>query len=152
MSLPVGRILRGTGPRTRILGILSALGPTTPSRLRARDATPSAAAGFHTTPAARRQDGKKGTNGQRVAKKNSTDSEIAAVAGSFARTDSSVTIEQPPDDQLPTSRPVAGAERAGPNVSPTLATFSLQGKVGVVTGGARGLGLVMGRELSRVTP
>lgn len=30
---------------------------------------------------------------------------------------------------------------------PTLATFSLQGRVGVVTGGARGLGLVMGQGM-----
>lgn len=30
---------------------------------------------------------------------------------------------------------------------PPLATFSLQGRVGVVTGGARGLGLVMGQGM-----
>lgn len=36
---------------------------------------------------------------------------------------------------------------AGARGLPTLATFSLQGKVGVVTGGAGGLGLVMGRKL-----
>jgi D-arabinitol 2-dehydrogenase len=29
----------------------------------------------------------------------------------------------------------------------TLASFSLEGKVGVVTGGARGLGLVMGQGM-----
>lgn len=74
---------------------------------------------------------------------------MAAVAGSYARTDDSITVEYPPDEQLPSSKPVAGAGRAGANVFPTLATFSLQGKVGVVTGGARGLGLVMGRKLDR---
>lgn len=41
----------------------------------------------------------------------------------------------------------SGIGRAGQNVFPTLATFSLQGKVGVVTGGARGLGLVMGQGI-----
>ncbi len=72
--------------------------------------------------------------------------EIASAAGSGARTDDSITVEYPPDEQLPSSKPVAGAGRAGANVLPTLAAFSLQGKVGVVTGGARGLGLVMARR------
>lgn len=71
---------------------------------------------------------------------------LAVAAGAFARTDESIKVEYPPEEQLPSSEPVAGAGRAGANVFPTLATFSLQGKVGVVTGGARGLGLVMGRK------
>lgn len=68
-------------------------------------------------------------------------------AGTFARTDDSITVEYPEDHELPSSGPVAGAGRAGLQVYPTLATFSLQGNVGVVTGGARGLGLVMGQGM-----
>lgn len=63
-------------------------------------------------------------------------------AGTFARTDDSITVEYPEDHELPSSVPIVGAGRA-----PTLATFSLQGNVGVVTGGARGLGLVMGQGM-----
>lgn len=63
-------------------------------------------------------------------------------AGTFARTDDSITVEYPEDHELPSSGPIVGAGRA-----PTLATFSLQGNVGVVTGGARGLGLVMGQGM-----
>ena len=77
---------------------------------------------------------------------SSSDDKIASAAGSGARTDDSITVEYPPEDQVPSSKPVAGAGRAGANVLPTLAAFSLQGKVGVVTGGARGLGLVMARR------
>jgi D-arabinitol 2-dehydrogenase len=61
--------------------------------------------------------------------------------GQFARTDESVRVEYPEEDQLPRSQPVQG--RGGPHMLPTLASFSLDGRVGVVTGGARGLGLVM---------
>lgn len=68
-------------------------------------------------------------------------------AGTFARTDDSITVEYPEDHELPSSGPIVGAGRAGLQVYPTLATFSLQGNVGVVTGGARGLGLVMGQGM-----
>lgn len=70
-----------------------------------------------------------------------------AHAGSFARTDDSITVEYPKDNELPSSEPIQGAGRAGMHVYPTLATFSLEGKVGIVTGGARGLGLVMGQGM-----
>lgn len=70
-----------------------------------------------------------------------------AHAGSFARTDDTITVEYPKENELPLSEPVSGAGRAGMHVYPTLATFSLEGKVGVVTGGARGLGLVMGQGM-----
>ncbi|KAK7734725.1 hypothetical protein SLS53_007831 [Cytospora paraplurivora] len=70
-----------------------------------------------------------------------------AHAGSFARTDDTITVEYPADHDLPSSEPVTGAGRAGIHVYPTLATFSLEGNVGVVTGGARGLGLVMGQGM-----
>ncbi|KKY36179.1 putative d-arabinitol dehydrogenase [Diaporthe ampelina] len=68
-------------------------------------------------------------------------------AGTFARTDDSITVEYPQDHELPSSEPITGAGRAGLQIYPTLATFSLQGNVGVVTGGARGLGLVMGQGM-----
>ncbi|KAK4124904.1 NAD(P)-binding protein [Parathielavia appendiculata] len=88
-----------------------------PTHLRARPPSVLATARFHTLPAVRRQDNDSRANNAQT------------------------TIEPPP------SEPVAGAGRAGTHVFPTLATFSLQGKVGVVTGGARGLGLVMGQGM-----
>ncbi|KAI1766313.1 NAD(P)-binding protein [Hypoxylon sp. FL1150] len=65
--------------------------------------------------------------------------------GAFARTDDSITVEYPEEDKLPSSTPVQG--RGGFHSKRTLASFSLEGKVGVVTGGARGLGLVMGQGM-----
>lgn len=65
--------------------------------------------------------------------------------GSFARTDSSVQVEYPEEDELPSSTPVQG--RGGLHFKRTLASFSLEGRVGVVTGGARGLGLVMSQAM-----
>lgn len=61
--------------------------------------------------------------------------------GSFSRTDNKVSIEYPEDHELPPSTPVQG--RGGLHFKRTLASFSLDGNVAVVTGGARGLGLVM---------
>ncbi|KAI9812786.1 MAG: hypothetical protein M1827_004543 [Pycnora praestabilis] len=65
--------------------------------------------------------------------------------GSFARTDHSVRVEYPEEEHLPSSVPVQG--RGGLHFKRTLASFSLEGNVGVVTGGARGLGLVMSQAL-----
>lgn len=65
--------------------------------------------------------------------------------GSFARTDPSVAVEYPAESDLPSSVPVQG--RGGMHFRRTLAAFSLEGRVGVVTGGARGLGLVMSQAL-----
>ena len=65
--------------------------------------------------------------------------------GSFARTDNTVRVEYPEEHDLPRSQPVQG--RGGMHFKRTLASFSLEGKVGVVTGGARGLGLVMSQAL-----
>ncbi|XXH02721.1 Suppressor of the cold-sensitive snRNP biogenesis mutant brr1-1 [Hypoxylon texense] len=65
--------------------------------------------------------------------------------GAFARTDDSITVEYPEEDKLPSSTPVQG--RGGFHMKRTLASFSLEGRVGVVTGGARGLGLVMGQGM-----
>jgi D-arabinitol 2-dehydrogenase len=65
--------------------------------------------------------------------------------GSFARTDSTVQVEYPAEGDLPSSAPVQG--RGGLHFKRTLASFSLEGRVGVVTGGARGLGLVMSQAM-----
>lgn len=65
--------------------------------------------------------------------------------GSFARTDPSVEVEYPDEGDLPSSAPVQG--RGGLHFKRTLAAFSLEGRVGVVTGGARGLGLVMSQAM-----
>lgn len=65
--------------------------------------------------------------------------------GQYARTDKSVRVEYPEEEDLPPSLPVQG--RGGFHFKRTLASFSLEGRVGVVTGGARGLGLVMAQAL-----
>lgn len=65
--------------------------------------------------------------------------------GQFARTDESVQIEYPPDSEMPAQPVVQG--RGGMHFKRTLAQFSLETKVSLVTGGARGLGLVMGQGL-----
>lgn len=64
--------------------------------------------------------------------------------GEFARTDGGIQIEYPEKD-LPPSAPVQG--RGGLHFKRTLPSFSLEGRVGLVTGGARGLGLVMSQAL-----
>ena len=65
--------------------------------------------------------------------------------GTFARTDKEVVIEHPPEERLPQSIPFRG--RGGTHDRRTLASFSLEDRVAVVTGGARGLGLVMAQAL-----
>lgn len=65
--------------------------------------------------------------------------------GSFSRTDKNVSFSQPNEDNLPRSTPVQ--LRGGLHSRPTLASLSLEGRVGVVTGGARGLGLVMAQAM-----
>ncbi|RSL42409.1 hypothetical protein CEP54_015490 [Fusarium duplospermum] len=62
---------------------------------------------------------------------------------SFSRTDPDVQVDYPPHNELPSSKPVIG--QGGQFSKPTLASLSLEGKVIVITGGARGLGLVMGQ-------
>ncbi|KAI4751191.1 NAD(P)-binding protein [Aureobasidium sp. EXF-3400] len=64
--------------------------------------------------------------------------------GSFSRTDDSIEI--PFDEKaVPKQEPVQG--RGGFHFQRTLASFSLEDKTAVVTGGARGLGLVMAQAL-----
>lgn len=71
--------------------------------------------------------------------------ELSSQGGSLARTDSTVQVEYPKVGELPPSGTVRG--RGGRHFKRTLPTFSLEGRVGVVTGGARGLGLVMSQAL-----
>lgn len=65
--------------------------------------------------------------------------------GRHARVDEHLQIEYPADKDMPRSPVVQG--RGGMHFKRTLATFSLENKVSVVTGGARGLGLVMAQAL-----
>lgn len=65
--------------------------------------------------------------------------------GQYARTQDDIRVEYPEEKDLPRSLPVQG--RGGSHFKRTLASFSLDGRVGVVTGGARGLGLVMAQAL-----
>lgn len=65
--------------------------------------------------------------------------------GNYARTDSHIEVAHPAEHELPSSQPVLGT--GGQFVKPTLPSFSLDGRVGVVTGGARGLGLVMAQGM-----
>lgn len=65
--------------------------------------------------------------------------------GSFSRTDNTIQVSYPEEADFPQSKPVQG--RGGFHFKRTLASFSLEGGVGLVTGGARGLGLVMSQAL-----
>ncbi|KAL1974638.1 hypothetical protein VTN31DRAFT_4842 [Thermomyces dupontii] len=98
---------------------------TTPARFQSdRDSDPKAAS----TMGALSQ--KNGTNGR---------------PGAYARTDESIEIEYPKHEDVPRTPMVQG--RGGMHFKRTLASFSLENKVSIVTGGARGLGLVMGQAL-----
>ena len=65
--------------------------------------------------------------------------------GKYARTDAEIEIEHPEEHEHPPSKPVLRA--GGQFAKPALQTFSLDGRVGLVTGGARGLGLVMAQGM-----
>jgi len=65
--------------------------------------------------------------------------------GTHARTDDTFQFEHPAEKDYPSSKVVQG--RGGYHFKRTLASFSLEGNVGLVTGGARGLGLVMSQAL-----
>lgn len=61
--------------------------------------------------------------------------------GAFGRTDNTIRIEHPGEEEHPPSKPIQG--RGGLHFKRTLASFTLENRSVVVTGGARGLGLVM---------
>lgn len=65
--------------------------------------------------------------------------------GTYSRTDSDIEIEHPEEHELPSSQPVRKV--GGQYVKPTLSSFTLDGNVGLVTGGARGLGLVIAQGM-----
>lgn len=67
--------------------------------------------------------------------------------GSASRTDREIVVEYPEDEKVfdEHERPLRGF--GGVQNVRTLPTFSLEGRTAVVTGGARGLGLVMGQAL-----
>jgi D-arabinitol 2-dehydrogenase len=65
--------------------------------------------------------------------------------GSASRTNNQISFEYPDEQEVPRSKVVQG--RGGFHMKRTLPSFSLEGKVAVVTGGARGLGLVMSQAL-----
>lgn len=65
--------------------------------------------------------------------------------GQYARTNQDIKVEYPEEKDLPPSNPVVG--KGGEHFKRTLASFSLEGKTAIVTGGARGLGLVMAQAL-----
>lgn len=64
--------------------------------------------------------------------------------GSYSRTDKDIEVEYPEEHELPSSKPVPAG---GQYVKPTLGTFTLDQRVGLVTGGARGLGLVIAQGM-----
>ena len=61
--------------------------------------------------------------------------------GTHSRIDREVKFEYPADKDVPQEGPVLGRTKR------TLASFSLEGRVAAITGGARGLGLVMAHGL-----
>jgi D-arabinitol 2-dehydrogenase len=80
-----------------------------------------------------------------VQRKDDGSRSVDSGEGSPARTDSSVQMKYPEEAELPSSSPVPG--RGAKHIKRTLPTFSLEERVAVVTGGARGLGLVMAQSL-----
>ena len=76
---------------------------------------------------------------------NLIDMEKGEHVGSYSRTDNTIQMKYPEEKDLPSGKPVQG--RGGFHFKRTLASFSLEGNVGLVTGGARGLGLVMSQAL-----
>jgi hypothetical protein len=63
----------------------------------------------------------------------------------IARIDENISIEYPKDGQLPRSPAIQG--RGGMHFKRTLAQFSLENTVSVVTGGASGIGLAMSQAI-----
>lgn len=121
-------ILRQTARVTRAARPI----PTKPFQ---QTATPIVARCFHSTPY--KQDS--------IDKKVEDIEQKTEHAGAYSRTDNTIQIEHPSEDEYPAGKPVQG--RGGYHFKRTLASFTLEGGVGLVTGGARGLGLVMSQAL-----
>lgn len=102
---------------------------------------------FATTPTTRKESNKKDVQEEDPHEQYSTAGEPGAFEheGSFSRTDNRIKVEYPDEENLPRQTMVQG--RGGFHFKRTLASFSLEDRVGVVTGGARGLGLVMSQAL-----
>ena len=66
--------------------------------------------------------------------------------GEYARTDESVRFQYPGEEHLPPT-PISPDHR-GIHLKRSLAAFSLENKVSVVTGGASGLGLAMSHAIT----
>ncbi|RMZ80541.1 hypothetical protein DV737_g2951, partial [Chaetothyriales sp. CBS 132003] len=62
--------------------------------------------------------------------------------GSASRTNNQIIVEYPDESEFPKEPPMQGR---GVHFKRTLPSFSLEGRTVVITGGARGLGLVMGQ-------
>ena len=106
-------------------------------------------AALSTTPRLREKDDDKSPNPDDPIYHGTTLGEPGASGeheGQYARTDESITVEYPEEQDLPRGVPLQG--RGGPHFKRTLASFSLEGKTAIVTGGARGLGLVMAQALA----
>jgi D-arabinitol 2-dehydrogenase len=127
--LPIARVARAARPRAAFRPVQPAL-----------SVSPRKA--FATTPS--RFD----RNADEDVDKASTSSEPGESGdheGQYARTNQDIVVEYPEEKDLPPSQPVVG--RGGVHSLRTLAAFSMEGRVAIVTGGARGLGLVMAQAL-----
>lgn len=133
----LGRALRRAGTRQN-----------PPTRITASQLARSSAASLQTrqlSASAVRREPRNDEDEQEAATTAASPGESGDHEGRFARTDEGVRIEHPEEENMPSSAPIQG--RGGTHNLRTLASFSLQGKVGLVTGGARGLGLVMSQAL-----
>lgn len=98
-----------------------------------------------TSTAPLRKDARKSTQDPLLAATTTAPGGALEAEGQYARTDEKVKIEYPDDEHMPRSPVVQG--RGGMHFKRTLAHFSLENKVTLVTGGARGLGLVMAQAI-----
>lgn len=119
--------------------VLASASRPSPAALRSSKFAPAVTQNFSATRLALEKDDRQ------AATTAAPEGESGGHEGSFARTDDSVRVKYPAEKDFPKSLHVQG--RGGLHFKRTLASFSMEGKVGVVTGGARGLGLVMSQAL-----
>lgn len=96
------------------------------------------------TPTAPRQDP---SDPYHKASTDATGTSAGPHEGSASRTDRDIVVEYPDDESALAAHELPLRGRGGVHYVRTLPTFSLEGRTAVVTGGARGLGLVMGQAL-----